>query len=185
MKGIHSRSHGFTIVELLIVIVVIGILAAITIVAFNGMQQRANNAARIQAANQIIKLTKLYRTETGNYPNNVASCGTVDNRCSNWAGTTVTSDNTTTLTRLRQFGEPPKSVPQQADSYYGVYLDTYSPRTIYGDENRDLLIMYWLEGEEQDCQNETVRSVGSNIYEASINPYTSSGSGRTTCWVGI
>lgn len=34
---------GFTIVELLIVIVVIGVLAAITIVAYNGMQVRAQN----------------------------------------------------------------------------------------------------------------------------------------------
>lgn len=34
-------SRGFTIVELLIVIVVIGILAAITVVAFNGIQTRA------------------------------------------------------------------------------------------------------------------------------------------------
>ena len=33
-------SKGFTIVELLIVIVVIGILAAITIVAYNGIQER-------------------------------------------------------------------------------------------------------------------------------------------------
>jgi len=39
------RSAGFTIVELLIVIVVIGILAAVTIVAFNGVQTKANTAA--------------------------------------------------------------------------------------------------------------------------------------------
>ena len=38
-----GRRQGFTIVELLIVIVVIGILAAITIVAFNGVQNRAND----------------------------------------------------------------------------------------------------------------------------------------------
>lgn len=37
-------NRGFTIVELLIVIVVIGILAAITIVAYNGIQARASNA---------------------------------------------------------------------------------------------------------------------------------------------
>lgn len=36
---------GFTIVELLIVIVIIGILAAITVVAYNGIQNRANDTA--------------------------------------------------------------------------------------------------------------------------------------------
>lgn len=45
---IHKNKQiGFTIVELLIVIVVIGILAAITVVAFNGVQERA----RVQRAN--------------------------------------------------------------------------------------------------------------------------------------
>jgi prepilin-type N-terminal cleavage/methylation domain-containing protein len=37
----HRARKGFTIVELLVVIVVIGILAAVTIVAFNGVQQKA------------------------------------------------------------------------------------------------------------------------------------------------
>lgn len=41
----NKYSSGFTIVELLIVIVVIGILAAITIVAYNGIQDRAKVAS--------------------------------------------------------------------------------------------------------------------------------------------
>lgn len=41
-----KTKSGFTIVELLIVIVVIGILAAITIVAYNGVQQRARDTIR-------------------------------------------------------------------------------------------------------------------------------------------
>lgn len=40
-----STATGFTIVELLIVIVIIGILAAITVVAYNGIQNRANDTA--------------------------------------------------------------------------------------------------------------------------------------------
>ncbi len=46
MTKTHSHSTGFTIVELLIVIVVIGILAAITIVAYNGIQDRAKTAKK-------------------------------------------------------------------------------------------------------------------------------------------
>jgi prepilin-type N-terminal cleavage/methylation domain-containing protein len=60
---------GFTIVELLIVIVVIGILAAITIVAYNGIQQRAANNKTISAANTWVKALKLYKADNGRWPN--------------------------------------------------------------------------------------------------------------------
>lgn len=41
-----TKQRGFTIVELLIVIVVIAILAAISIIAYNGIQSRARDAQR-------------------------------------------------------------------------------------------------------------------------------------------
>lgn len=50
-----QTSRGFTIVELLIVVVVIAILAAITIVAFNGIQQRAKDSAAQSTASQAAK----------------------------------------------------------------------------------------------------------------------------------
>ena len=52
-------SRGFTIVELLIVIVVIAILAAITIVAYNGVQERARASAITSGINAISKALRL------------------------------------------------------------------------------------------------------------------------------
>ena len=42
-----QRRQGFTIVEMLVVIIVIGILAGITVVAFNGVLRRSRDAARL------------------------------------------------------------------------------------------------------------------------------------------
>lgn len=62
------RHQGFTIVELLIVIVVIGILAAITIVAFNGVQDKANDAAVQSDLTNAIKQAQLFNATNGHYP---------------------------------------------------------------------------------------------------------------------
>lgn len=62
-------NYGFTIVELLIVIVVIGILAAITIVTYNGIQQRAANNKTLTAANAWVEALKLYKADNGRWPN--------------------------------------------------------------------------------------------------------------------
>lgn len=50
-----AKQKGFTIVELLIVVVVIAILAAITITAYNGIQERARNAKISNDISEIVK----------------------------------------------------------------------------------------------------------------------------------
>lgn len=62
------KDRGFTIVELLIVIVVIAILAAITIVAYNGIQNRAKATSGQNLASQIAKKSETYNTLTSVYP---------------------------------------------------------------------------------------------------------------------
>ena len=61
-----SRS-GFTIVELLIVIVVIAILAAVTIVAYNGLQHRAKTSLVREGLAQKARQLELDKVERGEY----------------------------------------------------------------------------------------------------------------------
>ena len=64
----NQKRRGFTIVELLIVIVIIAILAAITIVAYNGMQERARDAQRLKDMKTIETALRLYLVDKGNLP---------------------------------------------------------------------------------------------------------------------
>lgn len=65
----NNTKRGFTIVELLIVVVVIAILAAITIVAYNGIQNRAKASASQTASAQAAKKLSLYAVDNSDqYP---------------------------------------------------------------------------------------------------------------------
>ena len=66
-----SRLPGFTLVELLIVIVIIAILAAITIVAYNGIQGRARAASATSDLTNIAKQIESYNVINGAYPTTV------------------------------------------------------------------------------------------------------------------
>src|SRR5450759_5048665 len=69
MHRVSSRkSSGFTIVELLVVIVVIGILAAITIVAYTGISSKATVASLTSDLDNSSKQLKMYYVDHGAYP---------------------------------------------------------------------------------------------------------------------
>ena len=69
MRSLKSyKQQGFTIVELLIVIVVIGILATLVIITFSGIQQRARDTARKTDINGIQGHLEAYYASTGTYP---------------------------------------------------------------------------------------------------------------------
>lgn len=65
----RKTTSGFTIVELLIVIVVIAILAAISIVAYTGIQTRAESTKTINAVEAYKKAVMQYGIDKGGYPN--------------------------------------------------------------------------------------------------------------------
>ena len=59
---------GFTIVELLIVIVVIGILAALVLNTFSGAQKRARDTERVGDVNALATQLEVYYNDKGAYP---------------------------------------------------------------------------------------------------------------------
>lgn len=110
-----GTSIGFTIVELLIVIVVIGILAAIVIVAYNGITTSANRAMVASEAKQWAKLFEIYKIQNnGSLPNlsNGSYClgtGFPNGYCSEGNSTNGVAENTGApiITALSTVGNPP------------------------------------------------------------------------------
>jgi len=106
LKNIKAKDQGFTIVELLVVIVVIGILAAITIVSYTGITARANGAATKQMASNVISKVGIYQTEgsTLNWPLTGALAMSATNSSAAITGVTVVNaaltSGTATMTTI-------------------------------------------------------------------------------------
>ena len=64
----HKRNSGFTIVELLIVIVVIGILALLVITTYSGIQAKARNSKRQTDVASVQTQLEAFFSQNGYYP---------------------------------------------------------------------------------------------------------------------
>lgn len=62
------KNRGFTLVELLIVIVVIAILTVISLVAYNGIQNRARTTTAEATAKSLADKVQMYYSDKGSYP---------------------------------------------------------------------------------------------------------------------
>lgn len=72
-KTRRTKQSGFTIIELLVIIVVVGILAGIGIFAYIDSQQRGRDTKRVANAESIIQAIELYTRDKGEFPEPVES----------------------------------------------------------------------------------------------------------------
>lgn len=73
-----AKQKAFTIVELMVVIVVIGILAAISTVSYNGAQQRARDTKRVHDVDSIVTaLTAITTSGKGSFGESDSGYGDV------------------------------------------------------------------------------------------------------------
>lgn len=71
MRKIIQKQTGFTIVELLIVIVIMGIMAGITVAIFSGVKAKADESLVKADLQYNTKRILLYQSEYGNLPSTV------------------------------------------------------------------------------------------------------------------
>lgn len=83
----RNSNFGFTIVEVMVVIIVIGILAGIVTVGYGGAQDRARLTVYKNDIDQVKLIIEEYRNEYNHYPN------TTNNPKSNWHASDVYIDS--------------------------------------------------------------------------------------------
>ena len=69
-SGRHANLRGFTIVEILVTVIVIGIIASVTIVAYNAVQASTRDSQRAQDVAIIKDALEQYWRKNGDYPAN-------------------------------------------------------------------------------------------------------------------
>ncbi|HVX56304.1 MAG TPA: prepilin-type N-terminal cleavage/methylation domain-containing protein [Candidatus Saccharimonadales bacterium] len=85
MISLKKRNQGFTIVELLIVIVVISILALLVITTYSGIQAKARNSKRSSDVATIQTQLEAFFQDNGYYPSDA------DMNSSSWVKTNMKS----------------------------------------------------------------------------------------------
>ena len=156
----YSR-RGFTIVELLVVIVVIAILAALTIVAYNGVQTRAENNKTVNVVEAYAKAFQLYATDNGQYPSTsvypcigdyagatVGVCGEVvdggDTTTCNYSGATSVSTAFDSLVSSYLANKPSTSLQRMecnGSVFVGAYVNKNDTNT------KDINVQFYLKGD--------------------------------------
>lgn len=181
-----KHRSGFTIVELLIVIVVIAVLAAISIVAYTGIQQRATNTAIINSVNQSLRLIQAYIAESEKYPTDTYyACVTTVSGCAD-SSTTISSSSAFDSNILTIGSIPKETATLSGSTRYGIMYNYHASRTLDGN-SRPAILLFYLQGIGQSCGMTVTDSFGGAM-QTTANSYTSSnsgGSGKTACVVSI
>jgi prepilin-type N-terminal cleavage/methylation domain-containing protein len=88
----QKKTAGFTMVELMVVITIIGLLASVVLASLTDTRARARDAQRVQMVKELQKALELYRNANGgNYP-----CQTTMPACASGGGQVNTNGSAST-----------------------------------------------------------------------------------------
>ncbi len=176
-----QKSRGFTIVELLVVVIVIAALAAVSIATYSGIQQRTKNTSIINAVSTSLRMISLYVAQNGRYPFSYDgdNCVTADTGCS--IGSTSQASFETNMATVGTF---PRSIPSGSPGY-GITM-TWHHQATYNGTSAPARLTYFLFGTNQQCGVSGIETHTWPNYQSSATGYTLGDSnGQTMCWVNI
>lgn len=184
MKRFGQRNLGFTIVELLIVILVIGILSTIVVVAYNGTQQRGRDAETASQVKQYLDALKAYYSYNGSYPATVNTClgtGYTNGRC--WQDSAY--ESTSFMAALKPYGDNLPKLKQGVVYTGGIFVAASNGTQLDG-VNRDFLA--YTIGKSGKCPiGPLVSATGwqqfSSTPPASGQSVAPNSDGDTQCWI--
>lgn len=155
---LKKTGRGFTIVELLVVIVVIAVLASVAIVSYRAIQTRANNTARYNEMKTWEKIFRVYATQNSVFPPQITSSvsdtqsayfclgtnfpkgGSGVERCRDYLGTNDSTYSTSPResksaslnTEIKNYASIPDSAKKPVGDTVGPYVRVYegTPPTI-------------------------------------------------------
>lgn len=155
------KNKGFTIVELMLVIVIIVILASITVVAYHGIQDKAYVAKSAAAADSFTKLAGIYALKNEGFlpaisNSNEVCIGSIEDypatndfdegQCiaGNYGSVYIDDDFNQDISRYGSI--PNGSLPAINFGDYRIRGVVYQ-----SDGDKDGYVIYYLKGEDQEC----------------------------------
>lgn len=174
----QHKNNGFTIVELIVVIVVIGILALVTMTVFGGVKRRAEVAKIDSSVRYIMKVLQAHKEQNGHFPYGTTTDGAT---CLSQEDCVIFSDSVAVDTELEtQFSTLmgnyqnnihgstiPFTITDPGGDFSGeysgivyTYLDSYDTNVTSSNSLRMVTIMYAAPDDSYICPGSSTYSVG-------------------------
>ena len=179
-----GKKRGFTLVELLVVISIIGLLSSVVLSALTTARAKARDTQRIQALGEMRKALLLYYDANGRYPVSSISgeYGTTGGSASSyWSTHSVWQTGGWLANQLAPYiSQLPADPTNNAVSYNGIYQGTsygYGYRVLLNGSDYDLIVRFETSnplrcGVKNYISHAGSNNLGSNIGASWCNPET-------------